>query len=150
VRAAARLPRAAPHPSWEDRFSEWLGDRIFNDRELDHGLLMVVLGVWLGFFRGELGATAWWAEVFSVLPAGVWAVLLISLGAARIILARFERGPKLAGAAFASCLLLSFLAFLVMLVRWRMTVTPILWWLAYQAMKSHLRIMLNRRRKAGA
>jgi hypothetical protein len=146
VKPASRPHAAQIRSSWEDRFAAWLGDRIFNDRELDHGCLMVVLGVWLGCFRGELGAAAWWAEVFSVLPAWVWAFLLISLGAARIILARFERGPKLAGAAFASCLLLAFLAFLVMLVRWRMTVTPLLWWLAYQAMKSHLRIMLNRRR----
>lgn len=146
---AHRRTEAPAQITWEDRFAGWLGDRIFNDREVDHGLLMIVLGFWLGAFRGELGTAAWWAEVFSVLPAWIWAALLITLGTARLVLARAERGPKLAAAALLSCFLLAFLAFLVVLVRWQMTVTPLLAWLSYQAMKSHLRIMLNRRR-AGA
>lgn len=149
MNARRRAERPSRQLSWEDRLAGWLSDRIFNDREVDHGLLMIVLGFWLGVFRGELGAAAWWAEVFRVLPAWIWAILLIFLGSARLVLARYERGPRLATAALASCFLLVFLAFLVVLVKWQMTVTPLLTWLAYQAMKSYLRIMLGRRR-AGA
>jgi len=134
--------------TFEDRLAAWLGDRIFNDREVDHGLLMVALGLWIGLFRGTLVAAAWWAEVFSVLPAWFWACLLISLGSGRLFLARFDRGARLAAVALMSCFLLAFLGFLVCLVRWQMTVTPLLFWLSYQAAKSHVRLMLNRRRGA--
>jgi TM2 domain-containing membrane protein YozV len=130
----------------EDRVAGWLADRIYNDREADAGLLMVVLGLWIFLFHGTMDTTMWWHEVFTVLPEQAWALLLGTLGAARLILSRFGRGRLLASAAAASCFTLAFLSLITGLVRHQMMVTPLFVWLAYQALKSHLRLMLNRRR----
>lgn len=122
-----------------DRVADWLSDRVYNDREADHGALMGALGLWIAFFHANLGGTTWWHEVFSVLPAPIWACVLIGLGLGRV----FRPVPA---AALLSCFTFAFLGLLVALVRWEMTVTPLFFWLSYKAMKSYLRLMQEHRR----
>lgn len=138
---------AAHRATAEDRLATWWSRRIYNDREADHGVLMVVLAVWVGVWHQALGATAWWAEVFQALPVAAWVALLGGLGACRVVLAiGHHDGRRLAMTALASCFVFSFLGFLVAIVRWQMSVTPLFFWLAYQAAKSHVRLMVAQRR----
>lgn len=130
-----------------DRLILWLYHRIYNDREVDAGLVMITLGVWIGVFHDPLSAHPWWNEVFSVLPPWLWALALCASGALRMWFSAKRKNALLATAALASSFIFAFLGFLVALVEWRMTVTPIFFMSAYFSIKSHLRIMLALRRQ---
>lgn len=132
------------HKSVADRVVTWLFRRIYNDREVDAGILTVCIGLWIGCFSGTLTLHAWWAEVFNVLPPWVWMSMLVSAGGARIILgALHHQDRKLAAAAGVSSFIFAFMGCLTALIDYRMTVTPIFFWLAFSAIKSHVRIMLH-------
>lgn len=129
----------------DDRLARWFSDRIFNDREIDQGFFMMIMGAWIGFFPTTMAATTWWAAAFKIIDPPVWTGLLVGLGAGRITFSVLDHRRLLAGAAFFSCLLLAFLAIVLALVNWRMIGAPVLGYHAWQAAKSHARLMLNRR-----
>jgi hypothetical protein len=106
------------------------------------------LAIWILAFHDALGTSVWWAEVFHVLPFPVWVCLLGGIGAARVYYAKLGHGledsKKLAIISLISCFLFCFLSFLVGIVRFQMSVTPIFFWLAYQSGKSYLRLNHSR------
>lgn len=126
-----------------DHAAGWWANRIFNDRELDHGILMLLLAIWIALFSNLLSAAAWWAEVFHVLPPAIWVLLLGGIGSARLLLSSTKFGhnkKRLATVALISCFLFGFMSFLVGIVRYQMSVTPLFLWLSYQSAKSYLRL----------
>lgn len=135
----------AHRPPGGDHLAGWWSNRIFNDRELDHGILMILLAGWIAAFHDSLGASTWWAEVFHVLPPAIWFVMLGGVGVARIYFSRFGRDRRLASAALVSCALFGFMGFLVGIVRYQMSVTPLFFWLSYQSGKSYLRLIYKAR-----
>lgn len=134
---------------YHNRWADWLSDRIFNDRELDHGLLMVLLATWIACFSGTLREASWWSELFHIMPPWRWAGILSVVGTGRIFLSRFGRGKRLATIALVSTFVFGFMGFIVAMTSYQITVTPLFFWLAYQSGKSYLRQTLLMR-QAGA
>lgn len=133
-----------------DRAAVWWTNRIFNDRELDHGILMCLLAIWILAFSDTLRTSTWWNEVFHVMPPAVWVFLLGGVGIARLSLSLSvskagHKKKKLASAALISCFVFGFMSFLVSIVRYEMSVTPLFMWLSYQSAKSYLRLSVSYR-----
>lgn len=130
-----------------ERLIVWLYHRIYNDREVDAGIMMAALGIWIGAFHGALNTHPWWNEVFSILPPALWAFVLCASGVLRLAFSIKKKSSPLATVALLSSFIFAFLGLLVALVEWRMTVTPIFFLCSYFSVKSHLRIILTLRRQ---
>lgn len=126
-----------PLPHKRSILTEFFSQRIFNDRELDAALFIAMLGFWMGRFSSEIPG---WHRLFQVVHMGTIASLIFLVGIGRLVCAFLRRPRVSALAALATAFVFLFLGFLLLLTEWRLTMTPVAFFMGYHGFKSYLRI----------
>ncbi len=124
-------------------FLRFASQRIWNDREMDAGILQLAMGIWIVAFHLPQGVLMWWGQLYRFMSPTVWGLAFGMLGLARIIWAITRRAVPLA-ALFSGALFFAF-AFDIWYTQWRWLGLPVFLWHGYQSIKSYLRLALIRR-----
>lgn len=120
-----------------------LSHRIWNDRELDHGLLQLAIGIWMAVWPTWIPGSG---ILFFFLPASLWATLHSTTGILRITLSPRSEKSYASYVALFSCSLYSLQGLLSLLYQPRAVLSAVFLWLGYQGLKSYLRLAVTARR----
>lgn len=120
-----------------------LSHRIWNDRELDHGLLQLAIGIWMAVWPAWIPGSG---ILFFFLPASLWASLHAAIGVLRMALSPRSEKSYASYVSLASCTVYSLQGLLSLIYQPRAVLSVAFLWLGYQGLKSYLRLAVTARR----